>query len=135
MAEKKIAIVPGDGIGVDVTREAEKVIKCLGEVSGVAFRLEHYDYSADRYLKTGVTMPPGALDEFRSFDAIFMGAFGDPRVPDMRHAAEILLGTRFGLDLYINHRPGRRAGATTAKSKPQYPNVFPMAQPLLHDRA
>jgi len=105
MSEKKIAIVPGDGIGVDVTREAVKVMKCLEKVSGVAFRLQHYDYSADRYLKTGVTMPPGALDEFRSFDAIFMGAFGDPRVPDMRHAAEILLGTRFGLDLYVNHRP------------------------------
>jgi 3-isopropylmalate dehydrogenase len=105
MTEKKIAIVPGDGIGVDVTREAVKVIRCLASVLGVEFRLKEYDYSADRYLRTGVTMPPGALDEFRTFDAVFMGAFGDPRVPDMKHAADILLGTRFGLDLYINHRP------------------------------
>jgi 3-isopropylmalate dehydrogenase len=105
MTEKKIAIVPGDGIGVDVTREAVKVIRCLASVLGVEFSLKEYDYSADRYLRTGVTMPPGALDEFRTFDAVFMGAFGDPRVPDMKHAADILLGTRFGLDLYINHRP------------------------------
>jgi len=105
MTQKTIAIVPGDGIGVDVTREAVKVIRCLGETLGVGFRMQEYDYSADVYLKTGVTMPPGALEEFRTFDAIFMGAFGDPRVPDMRHAADILLGTRFGLDLYVNHRP------------------------------
>jgi 3-isopropylmalate dehydrogenase len=103
--EFRIAVVPGDGIGVDVTREAVKVLRCLGEVLGIPFRLQEYDYGAERYLATGVSMPPGGLDEFRSFDAIFMGAFGDPRVPDMRHAADILLGTRFGLDLYVNQRP------------------------------
>ncbi|HZE89887.1 MAG TPA: 3-isopropylmalate dehydrogenase [Verrucomicrobiae bacterium] len=105
MSETSIAVVPGDGIGVDVTREAVKVLQGVGEVLGRPFRLHEYDYNADRYLKTGVTMPPGGLDELRTFDAIFMGAFGDPRVPDMKHAADILLGTRFGLDLYVNHRP------------------------------
>ncbi|HEY6148040.1 MAG TPA: isocitrate/isopropylmalate family dehydrogenase, partial [Thermoanaerobaculia bacterium] len=60
------------------------------------------------YLATGETLPPGALDDLSTrFDAIFMGAFGDPRVPDMKHAADILLGTRFGLDLYVNYRPVR----------------------------
>ncbi len=105
MPEKSIAVVPGDGIGVDVTREAVKVIRCLGEILGVTFRLKEHDYGAEKYLRTGVSLPPGALDEFRTFDAIFMGAFGDPRVPDMRHAADILLGTRFELDLFANHRP------------------------------
>ncbi len=105
MVEKTIAVVPGDGIGVDVTREAVKVLKALEEVLGIAFRITEYDYGAERYLRTGVTLPPGGLDEFRHHDAIFMGAFGDPRVPDMKHAAEILLGTRFGLDLYANMRP------------------------------
>ncbi len=107
MTEKTIAVVAGDGIGVDVTREAMKVLAACGEVIGVTFRLTEYDYGAERYLKTGVTLPSGALDEFRQHDAIFMGAFGDPRVPDMRHAADILLGTRFGLDLYANLRPVR----------------------------
>lgn len=105
MVEKRIAVIPGDGIGVDVTREAVKVIRCLGGVLDVDFQLTQFDYGAEKYLKTGETLPEGALEEFRTYDAIFMGAFGDPRVPDMRHAADILLGTRFGLDLYVNHRP------------------------------
>ncbi len=105
MIEKRIAVVAGDGIGPEVTREALKVLRALETASGARFRLTEYDYGAERYLKTGVTLPPGALDEFRQHDAVFMGAFGDPRVPDMRHAADILLGTRFGLDLYANMRP------------------------------
>ena len=105
MMEKTIAVVPGDGIGIDVTREAVKVLAALQDVLGVRFRLTEYDYGAEKYLRTGISMPPGGLEEFRQHDAIFMGAFGDPRAPDMKHAADILLGTRFGLDLYANHRP------------------------------
>ena len=68
--------------------------------------MTHFDWSADKYLKEGVTMPEGALDMFRKeYDAIYVGAFGDPRVPDMKHADDILLGMRFGLDLYISFRP------------------------------
>ncbi|HEY3176093.1 MAG TPA: 3-isopropylmalate dehydrogenase [Candidatus Polarisedimenticolia bacterium] len=107
MIEKTIAVVPGDGIGIDVTREAVKVLKTLEEILSISLRMTEYDYGADRYLRTGVSMPPGGLDDLRRYDAIFMGAFGDPRVPDMRHAADILLGTRFGLDLYANMRPVR----------------------------
>jgi len=105
MKEKTIAVVPGDGIGIDVTREAVKVLGALGDALGMRFRLTEYDYGAEKYLRTGISMPPGGLDELRQHDAIFMGAFGDPRVPDMKHAADILLGTRFGLDLYANQRP------------------------------
>jgi 3-isopropylmalate dehydrogenase len=105
MIEKRIAVVPGDGIGVDVTREAVKTLRAIGEIASVRFLLREYDYGAETYLATGVSMPPGGHDELRTYDAIFMGAFGDPRVPDMRHAADILLGTRFKLDLYVNHRP------------------------------
>jgi 3-isopropylmalate dehydrogenase len=66
----------------------------------------HLPWDADRYLDTGETLPEGALEDFRdNYSAIFIGAFGDPRVPDMKHAADILLGIRFGLDLYINLRP------------------------------
>lgn len=105
MANKRIAIVPGDGIGVDVTEEAVKVIEACGDVTQRKLELVHYDYSAEKYLKTGISMPPGGYDDLRTYDAIFMGAFGDPRVPDMKHAADILLGTRFVLDLYANYRP------------------------------
>jgi 3-isopropylmalate dehydrogenase len=105
MGYKKIAVVPGDGIGVDVTAEAVKVMHACGDVTGRKLELKHYDYGAEKYLATGISMPPGGYDDLASYDAIFMGAFGDPRVPDMRHAADILLGTRFVLDLYVNYRP------------------------------
>lgn len=65
-------------------------------------------WSAEHYLETGETLPDGALEDLRdNYSAILIGAYGDPRVPDMRHAADILLGIRFGLDLYINFRPIR----------------------------
>ena len=104
----RIAIVPGDGIGVDVTREAVKVLKEVSARRALPLELASFPWSADHYLSTGETVPAGAFEELsRSFDAVFMGAFGDPRVPDMKHAAEILLGARFQLDLYINLRPVR----------------------------
>jgi len=104
----KIAIVPGDGIGVDVTREAVRVLEALDRRRSLSLELVTFPWSADHYLATGETIPPGGFDDLsRNFDAIFMGAFGDPRVPDMKHAADILLGARFQLDLYVNYRPVR----------------------------
>jgi 3-isopropylmalate dehydrogenase len=98
----RIAVIAGDGIGPEVVAEAVKV---LGAVGGIEF--EHLPWSADHYLRTGVTVPSGGYDTLRSFDAILVGALGDPRVADNRHARDILLGTRFELDLYVNHRPVR----------------------------
>ncbi len=104
----RIAVVPGDGIGVDVTREAVKILEEVSRRRGFPAELDHFPWSAEHYLATGETVPPGAFQDLaRSYDAIFMGAFGDPRVPDMKHAAEILLGARFQLDLYVNYRPVR----------------------------
>src|SRR5712691_6313046 len=102
---RRIAIVPGDGIGIDVTREAVKVLRAADALFALDLDLEEFDFGAERYLRTGEALPTGMMDRFRSYDAIFMGAFGDPRIPDMHHAAEILLGTRFQLDLYANVRP------------------------------
>jgi 3-isopropylmalate dehydrogenase len=103
---QRIAVLPGDGIGKDVTVEAVKVLSAAAEVFDLPLQLEHLPWDADRYLATGETLPAGALEDFRdNWSAIFIGAFGDPRVPDMKHAADILLGIRFGLDLYINLRP------------------------------
>jgi 3-isopropylmalate dehydrogenase len=105
--ERRYAIVPGDGIGIDVTKEAVAVLEAAARAFGFTLRLEAFDYGAERFLKTGETLPDGALETWSGCDAIFMGAFGDPRVPDMRHAADILLGTRFRMDLYANIRPVR----------------------------
>ena len=103
----KIAVIAGDGIGEDVTAEAVKVLKAVGEVFGRRFDLDRLPWSADHYLKTGETLPANGYQMLREFDAIFVGALGDPRVPDNRHARDILLGTRFELDLYVNYRPVR----------------------------
>ena len=104
----RIAVIPGDGIGKDVTAEAVKVLRAVCEVSGRTLDLEMLPWSADHYLSTGVTMPPNGYDMLRDdFDAVLLGALGDPRVADNRHARDILLGTRFELDLYVNYRPVR----------------------------
>jgi len=103
---QRIAVLPGDGTGKDVTAEAVKVLEAAAETWDLPLELVHFDWDADRYLATGETLPKGALDDFRqNYSAVFIGAYGDPRVPDMKHAADILLGIRFGLDLYINLRP------------------------------
>jgi 3-isopropylmalate dehydrogenase len=102
LTARKIAVIPGDGIGPEVVAEAIRVLQVLGGVE-----LEELPWGADHYLRTGVTVPAAGYDLLRSFDAIFVGALGDPRVPDNRHARDILLGTRFELDLYVNYRPVR----------------------------
>ncbi|MGH9508642.1 MAG: 3-isopropylmalate dehydrogenase [Terriglobales bacterium] len=100
--KKKIAVLPGDGIGRDVIPEALKVIRA----TGASVEFTEFDWGADRYLKDGATVPEGGYAMLaRDFDAILMGAFGDPRVPSNVHARDILLGLRFKLDLYANVRP------------------------------
>ena len=102
----RIAVIPGDGIGVETTAEAVKAIRAVSDVFGRQFDLAMLPWSADHYLQSGVTIPPNGYAMLRDeFDAIFIGALGDPRVPDNRHARDILLGTRFELDLYVNYRP------------------------------
>ncbi len=102
MAKKRIAVVPGDGIGKEVIPAAIKVV----EATQAAVEFTTFDWSADRYLKDGVTIPPDGFAMLqRAFDAIFVGALGDPRVPSNIHAKEILLGMRFKMDLYANVRP------------------------------
>src|SRR2546426_4785511 len=103
---KRIAVIPGDGIGVDVTAEATKVLRAVAAAAGRSLELVKFDWGADRYLRDGVTLPQGAEEMLRrEFDAILVGALGDPRVPSMKHAADILLGLRFKLDLFVNARP------------------------------
>lgn len=103
---KRIAVIPGDGIGKEVTREGVKVLEAACASTGQKLAFTHFNWGADRYLKDGTTLPPDAVQMFqRDFDAILFGAVGDPRVPSNQHAADILLGLRFKLDLYVNARP------------------------------
>ena len=102
----RVAVIPGDGIGKDVTAEAVKVLRAVAETAGRPVQLTELPWSADHYLSTGVTIPPNGYDMLRDdYDAVLLGALGDPRVPDNRHARDILLGSRFELDLYVNYRP------------------------------
>ena len=118
----RIAVIPGDGIGVEVTAEAMKVVRAVGEVFGRGVELEGLPWGADHYLRTGVTIPPNGYAMLRDdFDAIFIGALGDPRVPDNRHARDILLGTRFELDLYVNYRPVKLLDARLCPLKDRTP--------------
>jgi len=101
---KKIAVLPGDGIGREVIPEAVNVL----QASGANIEIQEFDWGATRYLSDGLTVPPDGFAMLgREFDAILVGAFGDPRVPTNIHAKEILLGMRFQMDLYANLRPVR----------------------------
>ncbi|MFZ0411649.1 MAG: 3-isopropylmalate dehydrogenase [Candidatus Acidiferrales bacterium] len=103
---KKIAVIPGDGIGREVIPQAVKVLRAAAAAGGRDIAIEEFDWGADRYLADGTTLPAGAVENFQNnFDAILLGAMGDPRVPTNVHAADILLGLRFKLDLYVNVRP------------------------------
>lgn len=104
--KKRIAVVPGDGIGTEVTREAVKVLQAVAGAGGHTFDCVEFDWGAERYLREKVSLPADALEMLRrEFDAILVGAFGDPRIPDMSHARDILFGMRLGLELYANIRP------------------------------
>src|SRR5205823_12447571 len=112
--KKRIAVIPGDGIGKEVIPHAVKAI----EASGARVELSYFDWGADRYLADGVTVPPDGFAMLaRDFDAILAGAFGDPRVPSNVHAKEILLGMRFRMDLYANVRPVKLLDASLCPLK------------------
>lgn len=102
----RVAVIPGDGIGVDVTREAVRCLEAAADLHGAAVDFVQWDLGAERFLRDGVTVTD---DEIRrladNYDAILLGALGDPRVPDNIHIRDILLGLRFRLDLYVNFRP------------------------------
>ncbi len=97
----RIAVVGGDGIGPEVTAEALKVV----QASGVEIETEDFDLGGARYLNDGEILSDETLDELRKFDAILLGAVGDPRVPPGVIERGLLLKMRFELDLYVNQRP------------------------------
>jgi 3-isopropylmalate dehydrogenase len=113
-SRKRIAVIPGDGIGKEVIPQAARVI----QAAGAAVELTGFDWGADRYLADKTTVPPDGFAMLaRDFDAILVGAFGDPRVPSNIHAKEILLGMRCQMDLFANVRPVRLMDASLCPLK------------------
>ena len=107
-SEKLIAVLPGDGIGPDVIAQATRVLDFYRDKRGLPLKLWPLDLGADRYLRDGTTYPKDVhLRIAGEANAVLLGALGDPRVPDLAHARDILFGLRFGLDLYANVRPMR----------------------------
>jgi 3-isopropylmalate dehydrogenase len=105
---KKIAIIPGDGIGVEVVGEARLLLELYRDVAALPLELWDLDLGAERYLRDKITLPSDILMEIQGgCAAVFLGALGDPRIPSMDHARDILFGIRFGCDLYANIRPVR----------------------------
>ena len=103
---KKIALIGGDGIGPEVIREARGLLTQLQEREGLAVELWDLDLGADRYLRDKTTFPRDIQEKMRAeCAAVLLGALGDPRVPGLEHARDILFGMRFGFDLYANVRP------------------------------
>ena len=104
-ASYKIAVIPGDGTGPEVTVEAVKVLKTAADKFGFKVDLTEYDFGGERYKKTGETLPDSAVEELRGFDSILLGAIGHPDVAPGILEKGILLKARFALDQYINLRP------------------------------
>ncbi|KLN97010.1 tartrate dehydrogenase [Moellerella wisconsensis] len=102
-----IAVIPGDGIGKEVIPEGLKVLQAAAKQQGVQLNFTHFDWSCERYHKTGRMMPENGIDKLRNFDAIFLGAVGFPGVPDHISLWELLLTIRRAFNQYVNLRPVR----------------------------
>lgn len=119
----QLAVIPGDGIGPEVTAEALKVLEAVSAGAGVKFESTRYDLGAERYLATGEVLPDSVLAEIKQHDAILLGAVGgkpgDPNLPPGILERGLLLRLRFELDHYVNLRPSRiYPGASSPLSQP-----------------
>ena len=103
----RIATIPGDGIGREVISEGVRVLKSLAKKSGFGLEFTEFPYSCSYYTKHGVMMPENGIDLLTKFDAIFLGAVGDPAVPDHISLWELLIPIRRQFDQYVNLRPVR----------------------------
>ena len=101
----KIAVIGGDGTGPEVTAEALKVLAAAAEIDGFEFSTQDFAFGGEHYLKTGETLPDGAIEQLQAFDAIYLGAVGHPDVAPGILEKGLLLELRFKLDQYINLRP------------------------------
>ncbi len=117
-----IAVIPGDGTGPEVVAEGIKVLNAAASRFGFTLNLNYYDFGGDRYLKTGETLPDGAIEELKKYDSIYLGAIGHPDVKPGILEKQILLRLRFELDQYINLRPVRLYPGIDCPLKDKGPN-------------
>ena len=101
----EIAVLAGDGVGPEVIREGLRVLDAASRIDGFTYRKTEFPYGSEHYLRTGELFPDSALRELAGFDAILLGAIGDPRVETGLVERAVIAGLRFGLDLYVNLRP------------------------------
>ncbi len=107
MKAYKIAVIEGDGIGREVVPEGLGVLEAVGRGFGIDFSWQHFNWSCETYLKTGRMMPEDGLEQLRPFDAIYLGAVGDPAVPDHVSLWGLLIPIRRAFQQYVNLRPVR----------------------------
>jgi tartrate dehydrogenase/decarboxylase/D-malate dehydrogenase len=107
MKKYKVAVIPGDGIGKEVVPEGQKVLEAAARKHGFALDWQHFDWSCDRYLKSGEFMPKDGIDRLRGFDAIYLGAVGWPGIPDHVSLWGLLIPIRRSFEQYVNLRPVR----------------------------
>ncbi|MBD3168532.1 MAG: 3-isopropylmalate dehydrogenase [candidate division Zixibacteria bacterium] len=101
----KFAVIAGDGIGPDVVREGLKVLQAAAEVTGFKYTTKEFPHGSEHFLSTGELFPDTIIDELKTFDAVYLGAIGDPRVEPGLVEHAIISSIRFKLDLYVNLRP------------------------------
>ena len=118
----KIAVIPGDGTGPEVTAEAVKVLRAAAAKFDFKVELTEFDFGGERYKRTGELLPDSAVEELRKFDAILLGAIGHPDVAPGILEKGILLKARFALDQYINLRPVKLFPGVDTPIKGKGPN-------------
>lgn len=101
----RIAVIPGDGIGKEVVPAAQSILETTGRIHGFSLQWQEFDWSCERFAKTGAMMPADGIDQLRPFDAILLGAVGFPGVPDHISLWGLLIPIRREFDQYINLRP------------------------------
>ena len=126
MKRFSIAVIPGDGVGLEVMPEARKVLEVLAARHEVAFRFTEFDWGTTYYFEHGRMMPPGGIDALQSFDAILLGAVGHPDVPDHTTLNGLLLPIRRSFDQYANVRPAKLYAGVTSPLAGKEPGSIDM---------
>ena len=111
---RRIALIPGDGIGVEVAASARAVLAALDARHDLGIRIDEFDWSCQRYLETGALMPPDGLDTLRAYDAVLLGAVGWAGVPDHVSLWGLLIPIRRAFSQYVNLRPVRSFEGVTS---------------------
>ena len=117
MKTYRIASIPGDGIGKEVIAAGIEVLNFLSGKENLRFEIESFDWSSQRYLRTGAYIPEGGLEKLKTFDTIFFGAVGSPEVPDHISLWGLRLPICQGFDQYANVRPSRVLPGISSKIK------------------